>query len=139
MVAKTDYKGVCHVFIAQKGLTWVSIPIRVLLERLASLLPESEALIPNLCYEMESYCLRTKNYVPPTLRFVLDGEMPNYLLAKDLILQIIGEISIFGATYKGMEFVGSTIGSLTVNAFGKRLTCFGASSFAGTKAYIIYV
>ncbi|KAI9126165.1 hypothetical protein K1719_002586 [Acacia pycnantha] len=25
--------------------------------------------------------------VPPTLRFVLDGEMPHYLLAKDLILQ----------------------------------------------------
>lgn len=26
--------------------------------------------------------------VPPTLRFVLDGEMPKYLLAKDLILQV---------------------------------------------------
>lgn len=26
--------------------------------------------------------------VPPTMRFVLDGEMPEYLLAKDLILQV---------------------------------------------------
>lgn len=26
--------------------------------------------------------------VPPTLRFVMDGEMPDYLLAKDLILQV---------------------------------------------------
>ncbi|THF99475.1 hypothetical protein TEA_016347 [Camellia sinensis var. sinensis] len=26
--------------------------------------------------------------VPSTLRFVMDGEMPNYLLAKDLILQV---------------------------------------------------
>jgi 3-isopropylmalate/(R)-2-methylmalate dehydratase large subunit len=83
--------------------------------------------------------------VPPTIRFVLDGEMPSYLLAKDLILQvslqnnlsytqishsvrtfmrclilgyiflqIIGEISVSGATYKSMEFVGSTIESLTV-------------------------
>ena len=26
--------------------------------------------------------------VPPTLRFIMDGEMPNYLLAKDLILQV---------------------------------------------------
>ena len=26
--------------------------------------------------------------VPPTLRFVLDGEMPKHLLAKDLILQV---------------------------------------------------
>lgn len=26
--------------------------------------------------------------MPPTLRFVMDGEMPDYLLAKDLILQV---------------------------------------------------
>ncbi|XP_052620316.1 uncharacterized protein LOC128126441 isoform X2 [Lactuca sativa] len=32
--------------------------------------------------------------VPPTLRFVLDREMQDYLLANNLILQIIGEISI---------------------------------------------
>ena len=34
--------------------------------------------------------------VPPTLRFVLDGEMPPYLMAKDLILHIIGEIAVDG-------------------------------------------
>ena len=34
--------------------------------------------------------------VPPTLRFVLDGQMPPYLMAKDLILQIIGEITVDG-------------------------------------------
>ena len=38
--------------------------------------------------------------VPPTLRFVLDGEMPKHLMAKDLILQIIGDIGVAGATYK---------------------------------------
>ena len=37
--------------------------------------------------------------VPPTMRFILDGEMPPYLLAKDLILQIIGEISVAGTTF----------------------------------------
>ncbi|XP_043805214.1 3-isopropylmalate dehydratase large subunit, chloroplastic-like isoform X1 [Manihot esculenta] len=30
--------------------------------------------------------------VPPTLRFVMDGEMADYLLAKDLILQIKSEM-----------------------------------------------
>lgn len=34
--------------------------------------------------------------VPPTLKFVLDGEMPPYLMAKDLILHIIGEITTAG-------------------------------------------
>lgn len=29
-----------------------------------------------------------KKQVPPTMRFVMDGEMPEYLLAKDLILQV---------------------------------------------------
>ncbi len=33
----------------------------------------------------------THEQVPASLRFVLEGEMPPYLLAKDLILQIIGE------------------------------------------------
>lgn len=37
--------------------------------------------------------------VPPSIRFVLDGEMPPYLLAKDLILQIIGEITVAGASH----------------------------------------
>ena len=39
-----------------------------------------------------------KSQVPATLRFVLDGEMPPYLMAKDLILQIIGDIGVAGAT-----------------------------------------
>lgn len=37
--------------------------------------------------------------VPPSIRFVLDGEMPPYLLAKDIILQIIGEITVAGNRY----------------------------------------
>ena len=32
--------------------------------------------------------------VPETIRFVLDGEMPEYLSAKDLILHMIGEIGV---------------------------------------------
>lgn len=33
------------------------------------------------------------------------------------ILQIIGEISVAGATYKSMEFVGTTVESLNVSEF----------------------
>ena len=52
--------------------------------------------------------------VPPTLRFVLEGEMPSYLLAKDLILQIIGEITVAGGTYKAMEFTGPVVDAMTM-------------------------
>lgn len=34
------------------------------------------------------------------MRFLMEGEMPEYLLAKDLILQTIGEIGVAGGTYK---------------------------------------
>ena len=33
-------------------------------------------------------------------------------------LQIIGEISVAGATYKSMEFAGTTVESLTVSNLG---------------------
>lgn len=33
-------------------------------------------------------CVDCAGQVPPTMRFVMDGEMPEYLLAKDLILQV---------------------------------------------------
>lgn len=52
--------------------------------------------------------------VPPTLRFVLDGKMPPYLTAKDLILQVIGEIGVAGGTYKAMEFTGDAISQMSM-------------------------
>ncbi|RVW34975.1 3-isopropylmalate dehydratase large subunit, chloroplastic [Vitis vinifera] len=73
-------------------------------------------------------------HVPPTLRFVMDGEMPNYLLAKDLILQIIGEISVSGATYKSMEFVGTTVESLTME---ERMTLCNMVIEAGGKNGVV--
>lgn len=72
--------------------------------------------------------------VPPTLRFVLDGEMPAYLSAKDLILQIIGDITVDGATYCAMEFTGSAIASLSIE---ERCTICNMAVEAGAKNGII--
>ncbi len=72
--------------------------------------------------------------VPETIRFVLDGEMPAYLSAKDLILHMIGEISIDGATYCAMEFTGSTIDSLSIE---ERCTICNMAVEAGAKNGII--
>jgi len=49
-----------------------------------------------------------------TLRFVLEGKMPPYLTAKDLILQVIGEIGVAGGTYKAMEFTGDAISQMSM-------------------------
>lgn len=43
--------------------------------------------------------------VPPTMRFALDGEMPPWLLAKDLILHIIGEITVSGEQSRGFGWL----------------------------------
>lgn len=72
--------------------------------------------------------------VPPTIRFVLDGEMPTWLSAKDLILHIIGDISVDGATYCAMEFTGSAIESLSVE---ERCTICNMAVEAGAKNGII--
>lgn len=68
--------------------------------------------------------------VPPTMRFVLEGELPPYLMAKDLILQIIGEISVSGATYKAMEFVGPVVSAMNME---ERMTVCNMVVEAGGK------
>ncbi|HOM58475.1 MAG TPA: 3-isopropylmalate dehydratase large subunit [Kiritimatiellia bacterium] len=72
--------------------------------------------------------------VPPTIRFVLDGELPPYLSAKDLILHIIGDIGVDGATYHAMEFTGSAIEALSID---ERCTICNMAVEAGAKNGII--
>ncbi len=50
--------------------------------------------------------------VPPTLLFILEGTLPEYISAKDIILYILGQIGCDRATGKVMEFRGSIIDNL---------------------------
>jgi 3-isopropylmalate/(R)-2-methylmalate dehydratase large subunit len=72
--------------------------------------------------------------VPPTLRFRLDGAKPDYLAAKDMILRIIGEIGVDGATYCAMEFCGEAVEALDVE---ERMTICNMAIEAGGKNGII--
>jgi 3-isopropylmalate/(R)-2-methylmalate dehydratase large subunit len=72
--------------------------------------------------------------VPATMRFILDGEMPSYLTAKDLILQIIGDISVAGANYRTMEFAGEAIAAMTME---ERMTLCNMVIEAGGKNGVI--
>ncbi|PKA56281.1 3-isopropylmalate dehydratase [Apostasia shenzhenica] len=88
--ANPDYKGVCHIALAQEGHCR---PGEVLLGTdshtcNAGAFGQFATGIGNTDagFVMGTGKLLLK--VPPTLRFILDGEMPSYLLAKDLILQM---------------------------------------------------
>jgi homoaconitase/3-isopropylmalate dehydratase large subunit len=50
--------------------------------------------------------------VPPTLLFKLEGTLPKYITAKDIILFILGKIGCDGAAGKVMEFRGSIINKM---------------------------
>ncbi|MDE5099726.1 MAG: aconitase family protein, partial [Trichodesmium sp. St16_bin4-tuft] len=114
--ANPDYKGVCHVALAQEGHTR---PGEVLFGTdshtcNAGAFGEFATGIGNTDAAFIAGTGKLLVKVPATMRFILNGEMPNYLLAKDLILQIIGDISVSGATYRTMEFAGETVGQMTM-------------------------
>ncbi|XP_047311765.1 3-isopropylmalate dehydratase large subunit, chloroplastic-like isoform X2 [Impatiens glandulifera] len=134
--ANPDYKGVCHVALAQEGHCR---PGEVLLGTdshtcTAGAFGQFATGIGNTDAGFVLGTGKVLLKVPPTLRFVLDGEMPDYLMAKDLILQIIGEISMAGATFKAMEFVGSTVESLTME---ERMTLCNMVVEAGGKNGVV--
>ena len=63
------------------------------------------------------------------LVFYLNLLMFYWLVKWFFTLQIIGEISVSGATYKSMEFVGSTVESLTVSSLLQIFPCKNLKSF----------
>ena len=70
------------------------------------------------------------------MRIVIDGELGAGVSAKDLILCVIGEIGIAGATGYAIEYAGSTIESMTME---ERMTVCNMSIEAGARAGLVAV
>ncbi len=72
--------------------------------------------------------------VPATQKFVIDGELKRYVMGKDIILHIIGDIGVSGSLYKSQEFYGTAIEKLSLS---DRITITNMAVEAGAKAGII--
>lgn len=69
--------------------------------------------------------------VPETIKVVINGELPEGVYAKDIILRLLGDLRSDGATYKALEFSGSTVDNMTV---ASRMTIANMAIEAGAKA-----
>ena len=72
--------------------------------------------------------------VPETIYFKLNGKLPEHVMAKDLILKIIGDIGTDGGAYRTMQFGGSGIDEMSVES---RLTLCNMTTEAGAKNGIV--
>jgi 3-isopropylmalate/(R)-2-methylmalate dehydratase large subunit len=126
------YAGVCHSALPQKGHTR---PGEVLFGTdshtcTAGAFNEFATGIGNTDagFVMGTGKLLIK--VPPTMHFRLEGALPPGVMAKDVILHIIGEIGFDGATYKAMQFDGPGVASLSME---ERMTIANMAIEAGGK------
>ena len=69
--------------------------------------------------------------VPETLRFIINGSPSKFLMAKDIILHIIGKIGADGANYKACEFYGDAVDKMSIDS---RMCISNQSMEAGAKA-----
>jgi 3-isopropylmalate/(R)-2-methylmalate dehydratase large subunit len=135
-VGTPKYKGVCHIALPEEGHTR---PGEILFGTdshtcTAGAFGEFATGIGNTDagFVMGTGKLWIK--VPPTMRFVFHGKLPSYLMAKDLILTVIGDIGCDGATYRAMEFDGDGVYSLNIE---ERMTLCNMVIEAGGKNGVI--
>ena len=130
--SRTSYKGVCHKALPEEGHVR---PGEILLGTdshtcTAGAFGQFATGVGNTDAAFTLGTGKTWLKVPPTMKFVFHGQIPPYLTAKDLILAVIGDISVSGATYKTMYFAGEGISSLTLE---DRMTLTNMAIEAGGK------
>src|SRR6059058_5555103 len=135
-VGTPQYKGVCHIALPEEGHTR---PGEVLLGTdshtcTAGAFGEFATGIGNTDAGFVMGAGKTWVKVPPTMRFVFHGQLPPYLMAKDLILAVIGDIGCDGATYQAMEFDGDGVYALGIE---ERMTLCNMVIEAGGKNGVI--
>ncbi|NTU91535.1 MAG: 3-isopropylmalate dehydratase large subunit [Chlorobiaceae bacterium] len=137
-VGTDRYRGVCHVALAEEGF---NLPGTVLFGTDSHTCTSGAFGMfgTGIGNTDAAFILGTGKLwekVPESMKFTFEGKMPEYLTAKDLILQILGDIGTDGATYRAMEFDGEAVYSLPMD---ERMTLCNMAIEAGGMNGIIAV
>jgi 3-isopropylmalate/(R)-2-methylmalate dehydratase large subunit len=132
------YKGVCHVTLAEEGF---NIPGSVIFGTDSHTCTAGAfgLFATGIGNTDAAYILGTGKLwvkVPQTMRFIVEETLPDYVMAKDVILRIIGDIGFDGATYRAMEFSGEGIYGMNME---ERMTLCNMVIEAGAKNGVIAV
>src|SRR5213592_2360742 len=135
-VGTDKYKGVCHIALPEEGHTR---PGEVLFGTdshtcTAGAFGEFATGIGNTDAALIMGIGKLWVKVPETMRLEFEGRLPPYLMAKDLILAVIGDIGCDGATYRAMEFDGPAVYALNIE---ERMTLCNMVIEAGGKNGVI--
>jgi 3-isopropylmalate/(R)-2-methylmalate dehydratase large subunit len=135
-VGTERYKGVCHIALAEEGY---NIPGTVLIGTDSHTCTSGAfgLFATGVGNTDAAFILGTGKIwekVPESIKFIFDGELPPYLTAKDLILQVLGDITTDGGTYRALEFAGSTVVALDMY---ERMTLCNMAIEAGAMNGII--
>ena len=135
-VGTENYKGVCHIALAQEGH---NRPGEVLFGTdshtcTSGAFGQFSTGIGNTdaAFIMGTGKLWVK--VPETMRFEFEGEFPPHIMAKDILLQVIGDIGVAGATYRSMEWAGDAVMNFSME---ERMTLCNMAIEAGGKNAVI--
>jgi 3-isopropylmalate/(R)-2-methylmalate dehydratase large subunit len=137
-VGTDRYKGVCHIALAEEGY---NVPGTVLFGTDSHTCTSGAfgMFATGVGNTDAAFILGTGKIwekIPESMRFTFNGKMPEYLTAKDLILQILGDIGTDGATYRAMEFDGDAVFSLSMY---ERMTLTNMAIEAGGMNGIVAV
>jgi 3-isopropylmalate/(R)-2-methylmalate dehydratase large subunit len=135
-VGTENYKGVCHLALAQEGH---NRPGEVLFGTDSHTCTSGAfgMFSTGIGNTDAAFILGTGKLwvkVPESMQFKFTGQFPDYIMAKDIILQVIGDIGVDGATYRTMEWTGDAIMNFSME---ERMTLCNMAIEGGGKNAVI--
>jgi 3-isopropylmalate/(R)-2-methylmalate dehydratase large subunit len=129
-------QGICHIIGPEQGFTLPGMTI-VCGDSHTSTHGAFGALAHGIGTSEVEHVLATQTLIQAkarNLRITVDGQLPDGVSSKDIILAIIGEIGAGGGTAHVMEYSGEAIRSLSMEA---RMTICNMSIEGGARAGLI--